>query len=164
MMCTTTKKTRKNKGGETKTKKVDGRWRNKQNEMSDRMKGSDRSSGYRSPSIHGERREMWVAHKRDLRPSLHLCPGLMTIYITSVATWPESLRGSLQRTESWQLERSTINPPQRPAVMLWMSSVCVCVCVCLDVLVHSVALRRSLIFFFKRPQPLCSRDFAAVRC
>lgn len=43
----------KNKGRENR--RFDGRWRNKHNDINDRMKGSDKSSGYQSPSIHGKR-------------------------------------------------------------------------------------------------------------
>lgn len=38
-----------------KLKIFDGGWRNRHNEINDRMRGSDKSSGYQSPSIHGER-------------------------------------------------------------------------------------------------------------
>lgn len=58
----------KNKGRENR--RFDGRWRNKHNDINDRMKGSDKSSGYQSPSIHGKRWEMWVAHMIYGHPSI----------------------------------------------------------------------------------------------
>lgn len=40
----------------------------------------------------------------------------------------------------------------------------ICVCVCVWICLCTQLLLGDLSFFFKRPQPWCSRDFAAVRC